>query len=221
MVNAALIEQRLAERGMALSYAPAPARAGLEALLALDAVLGGILRSTREPLVGQIRLTWWHDALNALDERPPPAHPVLQAIAAELLPRGVRGATLAPMVDGWEALLAEPLDMAAILLFAEARGGTLFGAAARSLGAGDSAIPAAGEGWALADLAGNLADPELAVQARAAATQRLDAALSCRWSRAARPLGALALLARADLEGVPIASPRRAARLLRHRFTGR
>ena len=41
-----------AERSLALSYAPAAARAGLEALFALDATLGAILKTTREPVVG-------------------------------------------------------------------------------------------------------------------------------------------------------------------------
>ena len=38
-----------AERTLALSYAPAAARAGVAALLALDDTLGTLLRTTREP----------------------------------------------------------------------------------------------------------------------------------------------------------------------------
>lgn len=228
MVNETVMDGRSAERALAISYAPAAARPALAALLALDGRLGAILRATREPLVGQMRLTWWHDALHALDRAPPPAEPVLLALSAEVLPCGVSGATLAAMVDGWEALLAEPLDAAWIRRFAEARGGTLFRAGAAVLGvdtigrgAADAAIAGAGEGWALADLAGNLADAGMASQARTLASERLAAAFAHRWSRATRPLGALALLARADLAGTPPGSPRRVARLLRHRLTGR
>jgi len=221
MVNAGETEARAAERALAISYAPAEAQPALQALLALDDVLGNILRSTREPLVGQMRLTWWHEALRALDERPPPAEPVLAAIASEVLPHGVSGAALTPMTDGWEALLAEPLGWEEVVSFSEQRGGTLFRAAARVLGVMDAAAPVAGEGWALADLATHLADAGAAAQARSLANERLDAAFATRWSRAARPLGALALLARADLAGMPVASPRRVARLLRHRLTGR
>jgi 15-cis-phytoene synthase len=206
-----------AERKLALSYAPADRRAGLEALLALDGTLGGILRTTREPLVGQMRLTWWADALAALDDRPPPAQPVLEALARDVLPHGVTGAELAGMVDGWEALLDEPADLST---HAAARGGRLFAAAARVLAGeapGVASVAAAGEGWALADLAGNLSDAGEAARARAAAAERL-AAGPRRWPGRLRALGALALLAR--MPGEP-GSPRRVGRLAWHRLTGR
>ena len=206
---------------MAISYAPASARPALEALLALDTALGAVVRSTREPMLGQIRLTWWHDALEALDLRPPPAEPVLTALTAEVLPRGVTGARLAAMTEGWQALLVEPLDDEAMARFADARGGVLFGTAAVVLGGAAEPVEQAGEGWALADLRANLSSAPLAEQAARAAEERLGRAFHHRWSRAVRPLGAMALLARADLAGVAPGSPRRVARLLRHRLTGR
>ena len=209
---------RSPERALALAAAPAAARAGLEALFALDERLGAILRTTREPLVGQMRLTWWHAALTALDAAPPPAEPVLAAIAADVLPRGVAGEALAAQVDGWEALL-DDLNEDAMLRFAAARGGGLFGAAAALLGARDPAIGRAGEGWALADLSMNLSDPETAARARRLAGERLTAVFAPRWSRAGRPLGVLALLAEADLAGRSGAA--RAGRLFRFRITGR
>lgn len=205
------------ERALALAAAPRGRRAGLAALMALDDRLGAILRTTREPLVGQMRLTWWHDALTALDGGPGPAEPVLAALAAEVLPRGVAGAALAAQIDGWEALL-EGTDEAAVRRFAAARGGGLFGAAAALLGAEDAAIERAGEGWALADLSANLSDPAAAARARMLATERLTGLFRPRWSRAARPLGVLALLAEADMANRSGAA--RAARLVRHRLTG-
>jgi phytoene synthase len=220
MVNPASTPPRAAERALAVSYAQPSRRAALDALLALDDVLGATVRSTREPLLGQIRLTWWHDALLALDTRPPPAEPVLTTLAERVLPRGVTGARLAALVDGWEALLTDPLDEAAMRRFACARGAGLFAAAAAVLGAGGDPVETAGEGWALADLAANLSDVATAERARAMARERLDAAFTRRWSRATRAIGAMALLARADLMGVPVGSPRRVGRLLRHRLTG-
>ncbi|HEU4960923.1 MAG TPA: hypothetical protein VFT56_10995 [Sphingomonas sp.] len=206
------------ERALALSYA-VEGRAAAAALLALDDRLAAILRGTREPLVGQMRLTWWREALEALDTAPPPAEPVLAALAAEALPRGVHGAGLAPIVDGWEALLAEPLDAAAIERHA-VRGSALFQAIAAVTGASDDPIAAAGEGWALADLARHLTDPEARGRAAALARARLAAALAPRWSRRGRALGALAHLARLDLAGRE-RSPRRVWRVLVHRLTGR
>lgn len=218
MVNPAVTETS-PERALALAAAPARHRAGLAALLALDDRLGAILRTTREPLVGQMRLTWWHEALVALDTAPAPAEPVLAAVAAEVLPGGVPGERLARQVDGWEALLEEEVPgEAAMLGFARGRGGELFGAAAALLGATDAGIARAGEGWALADLSMNLSHPDAAARARTLAGERLAGLFVPRWSRAARPLGVLALLAEADLAGR--SGPARAARLVRHRLTG-
>lgn len=217
-----------AERALALSYASPATRRGLAALLLLDDTLGRILRTTREPLVGQMRLTWWHDALCALDGAPPPAQPVLQALAAHVVARGVPGAQLATMIDGWEALLeAEAIDGDALERHAEARGRGVFVAARTVLGSAP-ADPAerAGEGWALADVARHMRDAAVARQAAAAAAPAIAAATAVRWSGAGRPLGALAHLARMDLRvplDAPIArgAPRRVARLALFRLTGR
>lgn len=187
-------------------------------LFALDAQLGAIVRTTTEPIVGQMRLTWWHDALAALGEGPAPAHPVLRGLAA----RGVAGPPLASMVDGWEVLLeADAPDDEALALYAAARGAALFTAAAAVLaGAGETA--AAGEGWALADLAAHVSDATLAARAAGLAQARFGAALAGRWRGGAAALGALAAEARAALggRGEP-GSPRRAAAVLRWRVLGR
>jgi phytoene synthase len=206
------------ERALALGYARPQDRAALTTLFAIDARLGGIVRGTREPMVGQMRLTWWYEALAALDTAAAPAEPLLREVAATLLPRGVTGGELAMLVEGWEPLLdAEVLDEATLLDVAASRGGRLFTLAARLLGA-DDAVATIGEGWALADLAIRWSEPATAARAAALARTRLT---TRRWSRAARPLGALALLAAADLrERRAPGSPRRVARLLVHRLTG-
>ncbi|CAN5509265.1 hypothetical protein BH09PSE4_BH09PSE4_07780 [soil metagenome] len=214
------------ERALAISYAPGPRRAALTSLFALDDALAQVLRTTREPMVGQMRLTWWHDALVRLDSAPPPAEPVLQALTRDLLPLGVSGAGLTPIVEGWEELLGETVSEEALLRYAEGRG-SLFVAAGRILAAdpGDP-VREAGAGWALVDLAWHLSDPATAARAREMAGPRLAAAVAPRWSRAGRALGALAHLASADLANDPAGprlqgSPRRVLRALRHRLTGR
>jgi phytoene synthase len=220
-------EGSAAEQGLALRYVPADRREGMAALLALDRTLGGILRSTREPIVGQMRLVWWRDALEALDRSPPPAEPVLAALAAKVLPHGVSGAQLAAVVEGWEALLAPVLDDVAVDEHARARGGGLFTAAARMLGdvssAAAAAAAAAGQGWALADLSRNLSTQEVAMHARNQAAARFKEAFATRWPSRLRGLGALAMLARMDLEPHPRppGHPARVWRLLRFRVTGR
>jgi len=121
------------EFGLALSYASPDARPALLALFALDSALAGILRTTHEPMVGQMRLTWWHEALIRLDVTAPPAEPILQALARHVVPQGISGARLAGMIDGWEELLdAEALDDAGIGRHADARGGALFAMAGES-----------------------------------------------------------------------------------------
>ena len=206
------------ERRMILSYAAPRRRARLEALLALDDTLAAIPRSTRDPMVGQLRLTWWHDALSALDTRPAPAEPVLRALERDVVPV-VSGAALAAMIEGWEELLdPEPLDEPRLARFADTRGGGLFAAAGAVLGV-DPHDPAreAGRGWALSDLALHVSDPKAAELARSMAAGHLAVATARRWSRAGRPLGAMAHLAAM----APERGAARVGRALWHRLTGR
>jgi len=215
------------ERLLALSYAPAGARGALGALLALDDALAQLLRTTREPALGQMRLAWWREALDRLDHEPAPAEPVLRALEREVLTRGIRGEALVPIVHGWEVLVEEELlDREALLRFGEGRG-RLFAIAGQALAAGSGdPLPVAGTGWALADLSRHLRGGEEAAIARSLAAPLLDQAAAARWSRNGRALGALAHLARLDLRLSETATPRvgapnRVARLLWHRLTGR
>ena len=181
--------------------------------------MGAILAGGRERELSRIRLAWWREALERLDREPPPAEPVLQAVAAHGLP----GPELAAMTGGWEELLAaEPLGEAALAHYAAARGGALFRHSARLLGLAGHPVEAAGRCWALVDLARRSADPAEAAAARAAAAKEEDDA---RWPRPLRPLGMLAVLAARDLaRGAPWeaqGAPARMARMLRHRLTGR
>lgn len=211
------------ERALVLTYAPRPAAGrALAALLTLDDRLGETVRSTSEPMLGQIRLKWWYDALVALDGAPPPGEPVLEGVARDVLAHGVKGEEVAAIAEAWAELLGGELDTDALDRFA-ARGGALFELAGRVSGAaaGDP-LRLAGEGWALADLAHGLSDATEAAKARSLAEARLTEALRQRWSRNARALGALAHLARLDLAGdTAKGSPRRVGRLLWHRLTGR
>ncbi len=68
------------DRTLALSYVPAKARPALEALWRLDATLGAVLSTGREPLISQIKLAWWRDSLEKLDRE--------RAVGIELRPGG-------------------------------------------------------------------------------------------------------------------------------------
>ena len=218
MVNVTVTAIDDPERALALSYAPRDRRDAVAALFALDAALGQVLRTTREPMVGQMRLAWWREALARLDSAPPPGEPVLQTLARDVLPLGPTGHALATIVDGWEALLGA-LDERAAVDHGRSRGGTLFEQAGVVLGAAGDPLAEAGQGWALADLAAHLSDDALAARARAMAAPLLTDATVYRWSRNGRALGALAHIARMNLVGP--ATPWRIVRLAWHRLTGR
>lgn len=203
------------ERRLALAYAPAARRAGLGALWALDEQFARIVATARDPAIGQLKLAWWRDALAALDTRPPPAEPLLRALAADVLPAGVRGVELAAMAEGWDALLPpDQVDDAALAAHGADRGERLFALAGRMLG-GD--VPAGiGADWAMRDARARL--PGIGASRGAAAGS--SAGAGRRWTVALRPLGMIDILSRRD-PGERPGSPARLLRMLRHRLTGR
>jgi phytoene synthase len=203
------------ERALALGYAPPSARGEIAALFALDATLAKLALGTRDPMVAQLRLTWWYEALLSLAVEDVPAQPILRVLAAA----HADGPGLAGMEEGWELLLDAP-DDAALTAFGAARG-RLFAEAARLAGANDETA-AGGAGWALADLSRITAGPGLGRRAARLAAPLLAGAAAQRWSSTGRFLGALVHVARADLAGVRSAgAPSRVARLAWHRVTGR
>lgn len=211
------------ERALAVDYAPVFLRGGLQVLFALDERFGTIVANTTEPTIGLVRLAWWRETLERLDGAAAPAEPLLTAIGAEIIARGVAGRALADIEDGWAALLDGEPDGAAVARHGRERGGKLFRAAADLLSSADEAVVAAGVGWALSDLAHRHSDPVVKAEARRQALVALATAPR-RWPKPLRPLGALAVLARRDAEHAgPRAqgSPRRVARMLAMRLTGR
>lgn len=217
-----------AERQLALSYVPAARRAVLATLWRLDSTFGGLLAGGSQPMVTQIKLAWWREALEALDRAPPPAEPLLQAAARTLLPAGLSSAALAEMAEGWEILLtAEAIGEEELAIYARQRGGLLFRCSAILLGRPSGAeVERAGEGWALADLARRSGAAEEAEQAIVAARLRIDGLFGRRWPAALRPLGMLAALAKRDADrGIGRferqAAPARMLAMARHRLTGR
>jgi 15-cis-phytoene synthase len=150
------------ERRLALAYSPRSARALTVGLFALDARLAGIIRQAREPLLGQLKLSWWRDRLKGSAAEVARGDPLLELLGEW----GRQRSALAGLVDGWEHLLNEgPLEQAALIAFATARG-TVCAELAERLDEPE-AIPEAaraGRNWALVDLALGLSDPaELAL----------------------------------------------------------
>lgn len=226
MAEPELIELKHPERLLAVAHAPRLARDSLTTLFALDERLASLVWRAREPTIGLMRLIWWRDALSAIDKAPPPGEPLLHAAAA-LRPDRIAGHELAAMVEGWEVLLDDP-DWTAetMALHGRLRGAALFRLAGRVLGREHERIEAAGEGWALADLARQTSDPAKAEALLGMAQAPLDKGITGGWPRNLRALGMLAVLAREDVrrghEALrPPASRWRLLRLLAHRWTGR
>lgn len=212
------------DRTIALSYVPTALRAAVGALWRLDAALGAVLSSGREPMISRIKLAWWRDSLEKLDREKAPAQPELQAVAEHVLPAGVSGAELAAMEEGWAVLLSDQhLTSSDLDAYGAGRGALQFRYAARLLGSqGDAGIEQAGEVWALADLARHSGNDE---DARSAVDAALARAVPLHWPSRLRPLGMLAVLARRDLEAGPgqwpaQGSPGRMLRMLGHRLSG-
>jgi phytoene synthase len=211
------------DRILALSYVPARDRRAMEALWKLDAALAAVLSSGRDPLISQIKLAWWRDALEQLGDGRPPAEPALEAVAEHVLPCGITGAELAAMERGWTLLLTpDPLTPDELGTYAEARGGLLFRLSARVLGGDGEAVEPGGEGWALIDLARH-SGSEVDAEAAIAAARARDLGT---WSSRLRPLGMLAALAHRDADPArprweEQGAPGRMLRMLRHRVTGR
>ncbi|MBU6166280.1 MAG: squalene/phytoene synthase family protein [Alphaproteobacteria bacterium] len=134
------------DRWLACLYAPAAARPGLIALMALDCELAQLVVTTTEPMLGEIRLAWWRERLEALDRGEVPAQPLLAALAAHALPQ-LSGTDLAGLEDRWIDMLGHDGVTDAHV----AGGGTLFVLAARLLGGDAGHAQALGRAWVLGD----------------------------------------------------------------------
>lgn len=196
------------------------------AIWAFDGRLAKVARTTSDRAIGQMRLAWWNDVIEDVDARKGRGEPVVDAMRAS-------GAMAAPglvaMIDGWEVLVVEPeIDADGLRDYAVGRGGGLFRALAEMVADAADApewLVAAGQVWALWDLAGHVDDPALADAALAMARDLLPQVDGGRWPRGWKPLRIAFTLARQDVlagRGAPAGMPRALAwRLLRIALVGR
>lgn len=108
------------------------ARADVVALYAFNDELARVASAVREPLMGEIRLTWWREAIEEIAVgKPPRAHPVVQAIAAADFPR----AALEALPEGrYHDLNREPFTSPEQLLaYLDATAGQVMALTARRL----------------------------------------------------------------------------------------
>jgi phytoene synthase len=175
-----------------------------------------VVSSTTEPALGAIRLAWWRERLEEVDEGVVPAEPRLSDIARQLLGRGITGEELSKLEDAWLPLL-QPFPWGEeVTEGLKLRGRILFGVGARLLGGDLASAEAAGELWSLIDAAQHCSDGQ-------SRKKLLDAARVVRVGKVPgklRPLTILAATAVANVRN-PSSGVARGMAAVHHRLTGR
>lgn len=208
-----------AERALILSYLPPARREGIVAIWQLDARLQALALTTREAMLGRIKLQWWADQLAKLDHASPPAEPVLAALA--IAGEGFDREELSAIAIGWQQLVQEgEPDDDELAAFAEFRGRAIFGLMAQ-----DDAPPASllvdhGPVWALVDFASKLPAGAVQERALALATRLMPTQGPGRLPKSQRAAGALAWLSRRDAQRVGGGAVARVCRMAWHRMSG-
>jgi phytoene synthase len=180
------------------------ARADVLALYAYDYELARALKAASTPLLAEIRLTWWREALDEMfGARQVRRHPVAEALAEAVRRRGLPREPLEAMIDHQiETLELASLEAAAASAWAETVEGGLASLAAMVL---DPLTPGraapAGRAWGLALLSrsGRASDDVLRPLLRGSLAEARQAARGL--SVAAMPAALPARLARFDLAG--------------------
>jgi len=112
------VRRDLPDRWLASRFVGDPdVRADLIALYAFDRELARALSATREPLMAEIRLTWWSETLDEIfGDAAVRRHPVAQALAVAVGRRGLDRSLLEALIDGRLAVLnAAPSDPDGVL----------------------------------------------------------------------------------------------------------
>ena len=128
------------------------------AVYAFDHVLARVPYQVSEPLMGEIRLTWWRETLDEIyDGRPVRAHPVALALADAIRAFGLNRSPLDAMIEArMDDVAPEPFaGEAAAAAYADMTSGAVMQAVAQALGAHANlkAAQFAGRAYGLASLA--------------------------------------------------------------------
>jgi phytoene synthase len=141
---------------LAVAYAPRTFRKAFSILLRLDARFASIVSRASEPLIGQMKLAWWRDALLGEPGARPKGEPLLAEFAecSMQLPDDM----LEQLISAWEMLLvADDWSHNVIEEFGRLRGQAIFNTYASIAGAKCDAT-SLGIFWAINDLRIEFAD---------------------------------------------------------------
>lgn len=127
------------DRWLSCLFAPKESRECLFAILAFNIEIARVRETVSEPLLGDIRLQWWRDALTGLSGNISKSHPVVEALHAFNKTQPIDFNLMLEMVD----MRAKDLDPAPIestgdlLVYADATGGALHHLMYKALGGDD------------------------------------------------------------------------------------
>lgn len=156
---AALVRRHDQDRYQTALFAPAGRREALFALYAFNYEIARVRESVTQPMLGQIRLQWWREVVDAaFHGAPPRPHEVAAPLAAAIREFALSRAHFDRLIDTRERDLADepPADLAALEDYAEGTSAVLLYLALEVLGVAEAGAHAAarevGIGYALAGL---------------------------------------------------------------------
>ncbi|MHA1537672.1 MAG: phytoene/squalene synthase family protein [Alphaproteobacteria bacterium] len=146
------------DRYLTAILAPADRREALFALYAFNIEIARTRERASEPMIGQIRLQWWREAIEGIYQGKPRAHEVVRPLAAAIGDFDLSREPFDRLIDAREFDLgdAPPESLDALAGYAEATSSSVMQLALEILGAkGEAARSAAhhaGIAWALSGL---------------------------------------------------------------------
>jgi phytoene/squalene synthetase len=161
------VERGDPDRFAACMAAPPAARARLWPLYALNLELARAPWASTEPMIAEMRLQWWADAVDDLGQGRLRAHEVISPLAEVVQAADI--AVISRMIDARRHdVYPEPFeDAAALDSYLQDTGAALMWLAARALGAPAAAEPVVRDaGWAMALASYLRAVPDLVARGR-------------------------------------------------------
>lgn len=92
-----LVREADKDRFLATLFAPASCRSDLLTLYAFDVETAAVAHRVRDPVAGEIRLQWWHDALSR--DGGAAGHPVVDALSALLRRHDIDRGIVLELID--------------------------------------------------------------------------------------------------------------------------
>lgn len=144
------------DRYLTAMFALSPVRDDLIALYAFNLEVSRIAEIVSEPMIGEIRLQWWREALDGIYSAAPRKHEVVEALSAAIARHNLPRILLDRLIDARVHDLDDtpPATLEDLIDYAQATGSTLVELAVHITGAGNhpAAIAAAqhvGLSWSL------------------------------------------------------------------------